>query len=1023
MLVNKIKEPQVGHRPLPFWSWNDQLEIEEITYQIDEMHKQGLGGFFMHARSGLRTEYLSQEWYACIDAGIQQAKANQMEAWIYDEEGWPSGFAGGRVPAMDEAYHAKYMQMLRSSSLDEAKNIVSAHPNNVLGIYIYERQKDIIETISINYEPDFTDYNQELTASEEFLIIIKKNNPYYVDTLNKEAIVAFTQTTHDEYYKRFGDEFGKTVKGFFTDEPRLSCDRFGDLAWSDCLSEQFFKMHAYDVMEVLPALFIDIKDGQKYRYDFWVTVSHMFVHGFMETLYDWCEEHNVQLTGHLMMEESIFSQMTSTAGVMPFYEYMHMPGIDWLRRPIASPVIAKQVGSVAAQLGHKTVLSESFALCGWDVSLEELKWIAEWQYVNGVNRICQHLEGYTIRGVRKRDYPPSLFIQQTWWDEYKVFNDYLGRLNVVLSEGEQLADALLLHPMRSGYVVYNGTRTDAIRRLDDRFTQVCTRLSEEHISYHLGDETILAKYGRVKEKQLWVGNVAYKTVILPLMYAIDEKTLALLSEFVGQGGSVYCVDGEIPFTNGSEEKLQDFNQKLVGVELNKLREVLQENAAVHISIEQENAQIPDIHYQLRECNDGIIVYMVNLSKEKTYNAHITLFEESIELTALDMNTGDHQEILAKNHPGYTIFEQRFYPMQSHVIMYKKKSDAPQDLLMHPSWKLKEIDNNALTLDMCQYRIDGGRLEGPISVIALQKQLMDLQRPCTIDMFFDVEIRTDIKDISDIQLVVEDMDKYTLRINAHEVKVQDQGYWKDKSFRTMSVRPFLHQGKNSIKLSTEFRQPQKVYDVLYGEGVYETEKNKITYDVELESIYLIGDFGVYSDHSYVKSERNTLTTSGPFYIDALPQEVAGLNLVEQGFLFFAGVMTLEQELDLNLDKGKRYIFDLTGQRAPMIHLYINDQLVKKSYWAPYTVDVTEYLHTGMNKVTLKIYASNRNVFGPHHHIHGECYNVGPESFTGKWSWVERNSEADATEIFDRDKNYWTDQYNFVTFGVIDERKSL
>jgi hypothetical protein len=96
--------------------------------------------------------------------------------------------------------------------------------------------------------------------------------------------------------------------------------------------------------------------------------------------------------------------------------------------------------------------------------------------------------------------------------------------------------------------------------------------------------------------------------------------------------------------------------------------------------------------------------------------------------------------------------------------------------------------------------------------------------------------------------------------------------------------------------------------------------------------------------------------------------------------------------------------------------VNGIHVKDSLWAPYTVDITDALKDGENLLELKLFASNRNLFGPHHHIDGECYNVGPESFTGKWSWVERKSEADATEIIDRNKNYWTDSYCFVEFGL-------
>ena len=1022
-LINKINEPKAENRPLPFWSWNDELDPGEVKEQISQMHQQGLGGFFMHARSGLRTEYLSEEWYKCIGAGIEQAETLGMEAWIYDEEGWPSGFAGGRVPAISQEFHAKYMQMHRIQSVEEAQHIIENNKSNVIGVYRYNKldnnfSKIAIDTMSATKREAFS-----LEDMEEICLVIKKNNPYYVDTLNKKAIEAFTRTTHDEYYKRFGDAFGKTVKGFFTDEPRLSCDRFGDLAWSDCLPESFKKKNHYDIVEFLPALFLDTENYKKYRYDFWVTVNELFVNAYMKTLYDWCEEHQVKLTGHLMMEESIFSQMTSTAGVMPFYEYMHMPGIDWLRRPIASPVIAKQVGSVAAQLGNKTVLSESFALCGWDVSLEELKWIAEWQYINGVNRICQHLQGYTIRGVRKRDYPPSLFLQQTWWDQYKVFNDYLGRLNLILTEGEQVADALLLHPMRSGYIAYDGTRTSKIRRLDDALTNICEQLSQEHISYHLGDESILAKYGNIENQKLRVGNVTYKTVILPLMYSIDCNTLELLQNFIRVGGTVYSVGQEIDFTNGGPddlEKLIEFNRQLTYINPHEIRQDMFEKGAIHISIDRNGTQVPDIHYQIRECDEGMLVYMLNLSKEKTYDTKIRLYNQDALLIELDMNSGQYLPIKTQNFENSTECSQIFYPMQSKVILCQRQEITQEVIAFNPEWKLSQIDNNALTLDMCRYRIDEGQMEGPISVIALQKKLMDLQRPCQIDMFFEVDIRTEMQDIETLEVVVEDISKYKVSINDNDIKVDDQGYWKDKSFRKMQINQYLCKGMNTIQLSTQFKQPEKVYEVLYGEGVYETEKNKITYDVELESIYLIGDFGVFSKDSFVAGERHALTTSGPFYIDKLPEKIRGLELTQQGLAFFAGILQLEQEITIEKIGAHQYSIDLSGQRAPMIHVYINGCLVKKSYWAPYQIDVTEHLKEGKNKITLKFFASNRNLFGPHHHIHGECYNVGPESFTGKWSWVERKTEADATEIFDRDKNYWTDQYNFVSFGIHSER---
>ncbi|MEG0689082.1 MAG: hypothetical protein RR466_10365, partial [Hungatella sp.] len=135
----------------------------------------------------------------------------------------------------------------------------------------------------------------------------------------------------------------------------------------------------------------------------------------------------------------------------------------------------------------------------------------------------------------------------------------------------------------------------------------------------------------------------------------------------------------------------------------------------------------------------------------------------------------------------------------------------------------------------------------------------------------------------------------------------------------------------------------------------------------------------------------------------------------GLLFFAGTMELSQILSVKKEAGKKIVLDFGSQRAPLVKVYLNRILIKDSMWAPYCADITDAVAEGDNLLTIQIFASNRNLLGPHHHIDGECYQVGPESFTGTWSWVERTSEADATDIADQTKNYWTDTYSFVEFG--------
>ena len=90
-------QSKIKYRALPFWSWNGRLEKEELEKQIDWMKEKHFGGFFMHARGGLTTEYLGEEWFSAIKACAEKAEETGMEAWAYDENGWPSGFVGMKL--------------------------------------------------------------------------------------------------------------------------------------------------------------------------------------------------------------------------------------------------------------------------------------------------------------------------------------------------------------------------------------------------------------------------------------------------------------------------------------------------------------------------------------------------------------------------------------------------------------------------------------------------------------------------------------------------------------------------------------------------------------------------------------------------------------------------------------------------------------------------------------------------------------------------------------------------------------
>jgi hypothetical protein len=330
-----------------------------------------------------------------------------------------------------------------------------------------------------------------------------------------------------------------------------------------------------------------------------------------------------------------------------------------------------------------------------------------------------------------------------------------------------------------------------------------------------------------------------------------------------------------------------------------------------------------------------------------------------------------------------------------------------------------MDLNSITLDSCSYRIDNGEWRKPEPIIKLMDTLLAMRKSCDIELKFDIEIDMNLQNNKEFYLVLEMAEEFHIEVNGETVQYKNIGWWKDTSFKKVDIKDYLKSGQNEIILKRVFFQSEKVYEVLFGENVYETEINKLTYDVELESIYLIGDFGVVSKSEYRQADRSAIFTEGPFIITDKPLIVSDGSLIQQGFCFFAGNIALSQVINVDKDNNKKLIVDFGTPEAVMMKVLVNDRVVSNLLWAPFTADITDYVKEGENKLTIQLYGSNRNLLGPHHHIRGEVYNAGPSSFKGEWSWIERKGEAFPSTEEEKQMNYWNDEYCFVKFGLFGE----
>ncbi|MFD1134696.1 glycosyl hydrolase [Paenibacillus urinalis] len=1000
-----LKSPPARYKTIPFWSWNDDLNENELMRQIEEMYKAGIGGFFIHARGGLMVPYMGEEWMEAIQLCIKKSQELGMEVWLYDENGWPSGYADGKVPAMGPNYQQKRLTCEWAPFKQE----------DMVTIAKYVQVSDELQLLAPDdsTQPDFR--------------IGYEVNPYYIDTLSKMTVNAFITIIYEAYWEKFGKEHGSKLKGIFTDEPQFGR---GHIPWSLELTEVFESHYGYSLLQALPALFRETKGCRKIRYDYWECVTRMFTEAYAKQIGAWCRDKGWVSTGHVVDEQTLMSQATSVGDPLLFYEYLQIPGCDWLGRFVSEePIVPKQVSSVVRQLGKKTAITESFGCSGWNVSFQELRRIGEWQFVHGINLMCQHLQAYSLRGMRKRDYPPSLFYQQPWWKDYHQINDYFSRLSMLLSEGTRQAEVLLLHPIRTAWVEQEGLDSVRIEPYHQSFAQLSRWLCQSFIEHDYGSEGIIEHHGKVVDGRFVIGEAGYRVVIIPPSITLDRITVNLLQEFLLQGGRLIAFEPYPYLMNGEQCEHID---SLIAAALKPARDrsslAKTVSCTVSPSISVRNNQgdpiVSDmINVQTLKLDDCYLYYIVNSGEELYPELKVTINKKG-RLSLIDLESGDIQVVDQTVVEEGTKLNFTLYPAHSYMIRLEQ-ADIPCDFvtatelqsrhedshiqILDERWRIDYMDLNSLTLDTCRYRVENGEWSPYLPIIFIQEELLRIGYPVKIDLEFDVNLAFEPTDDKEMYLVIENLESTNIVINDKEVPSVSCGWWRDIAFEKVDIRGCLHYGRNTIILNLKFWNTSETYEAIERSAQFEAQANKLKLDTELESIYIIGDFAVKSETEYVDDKLGVIYTDGPFTLTVAPEYISlKEDLIRQGFPFFAGSIRGVQTVNVNLDQPLwRWQF---GSRPDAIvtRLVINNKEIRSFIWEPYEADISEYLLTGVNRIELELTGSCRNLLGPHHHIKGEPLKVGPDSFKDKPGWTDKDLQPD-TSIYQ-------DRYAFVRFGL-------
>lgn len=966
-----FKHPTSEYRGAPFWAWNCKLDKDVLLEQIEFLKEMGFGGFHMHSRAGMATEYLSEDFFSLINACVDKAKEENMLAYLYDEDKWPSGFAGGLV-TKDRKYRGRYVLFTKSRENDvyDFETAKEKGLTYLLACYDIELSengflkayKRIDENESAEHSKWYA-YVKTLDDDPWY------NNQAYVDTLSKEAIDKFIELTHEGYKKHVGREFGETIPSIFCDEPNFKIkehlsyaaeDTSAKYPWTPLLPKAYFEKYGEDITLTLPEIFWDLPDNKPSlaRYRFHDIVCELFVSSFMDSCGNWCSKNGISLTGHVLEEPTLTSQTRVVGEAMRAYRNMGIPGIDMLCNEVELTT-AKQAQSAVHQYGREGMMSELYGVTKWDFDFRGHKFQGDWQAALGVTLRVPHLAWVSMKGRAKRDYPASISYQSPWYKEYPYIEDHYARLNTILTRGKPVEEVAVIHPIESCWLRYGpfDTSSDILSDMDSNFENITKWLLFGMVDFDFVSEALLAENGGVADNSLRMGEMRYGTVIVPNCETIRRTTFESLKKFRENGGNLIFV-GECPkYIDAAETyEVKELFNKSVSVPMNKsaLLGALTNQRFIDVKT-ADGSRTDNLIYTLRSDNDVKWLFIAHAKMPQVKDA---VPEEKLKIILngeftprlYDTVTGTVKEMNYEYKNGKTVITASIYAYDSLLIelsegMSECRYTAPEKEKLisrcniGKSVEFSLEEPNVYLLDMAEYSINGGEFSPEEEIRRIDSKCREVIKSASLANSIAqpwvikeektddyVTLRYSIEseiDAENILLACEEAD--CIEFNGEKIELSPVGYYVDRSIHTYRL-PALKKGMNTLIIKVPFGARS-----------------------DLECAYLLGNFGVE-----VSGREKCITK--------MPEKISFGSITAQGMPFYGGNITYK--FKVNIDAPCRIKIKAAHYRGSLIKVSINSQAAGRIVYAPYEF-ISETMEKGEYEIELTLFGNRANTFGALH----------------------------------------------------------
>ncbi len=873
-------DPPNSFRPWPFLVLNDEYEPgageTRLTELLENLARVGYGGVFLHPRPGLITEYLSPRWFEIIRHCLAECRRLSLVCGLYDENSYPSGFAGGHVPALAPQTTVRYLTPKFGALPD-------LPPADALTVYRTENgvPVEIVDPLAL------------AEGASWCAFVIERMHPMawhgefpYVSLLDPQTTTTFLETTYQRYQTELGEQDWKSCAAFFTDEPHLPSDSHGPWGqgqhFSRLVQSEFHQRRGYGIETVVADLYYDSPTSAATRFDFYETIHAMWMENFALPLETWCRENGIPLTGHYL--EHDWPCPYATPGHIHLLAHMDWPGTDLLEcflleghdygdpqnlGPAAAGTephalyFLKQVQSVANQLGKERVMNESWGAGGHDSTPQDWLRIGRFLAVHGVNLFVPHFSPTTIRGARKKDHPQFFGEQSPWFENLGPLNAELGRLSWMVGQGRTEQRILLIDPLTTGYCLaaksdcvstasVHDTVTNPLAVLADTQKSLqplrqtvaafAQSMADAQMDFDVGDEYVLAEFGKVEKAGLRIQEQCYQLIVLPPgLQNLRSETLQALRAFASGGGKIAGIRPSLALLDGRVSQWPSELPVQWCASEQELLAFVEHTVPPRLSF-SVNPPAGIAHLR-RRCEEGTFYLIVN-SSPADWATSLTLPEPG-PISLLDPQTGearafDSRLSLSANSAVVLFIDAHPTPWQAPAIPSpvattgeSKTAEFLGAERLHPN--IHVIDFCALDVghdfsppqlvyetNRIYWEKHGMETNGWANLIQYRDHVLSANRRMPSHSGgaaqYAVHISPEV-DLEKIDLCFECPDQWTVMVNGHPVEAGRSPAWLDWRIARLPIGHLLHPGENSIHLVA------KPFDVRQ----------------EIDQIYLLGDF--------------------------------------------------------------------------------------------------------------------------------------------------------------------------------------